>query len=228
MPRYAVNIIRFGDGSSSAAGNELFLPDAAQTDASAADEVIPEFGDLMTPEVMADDSLELEEVVLPSVAVNLAATPRNELTLQEVYSELDRLDAYEPVLWTGWTQDAIERDMSPEIPLRRIGNAPPGFDGSLQLYLNRFLHLVVDLTMTEAALPGQLPPDRATAGGLFADSRDQRSSLVRMRISEDRIMKNGDLRYFDHPKFGLLATVTRLEDPEEDDSAPGEAGVSLP
>jgi hypothetical protein len=27
-------------------------------------------------------------------------------------------------------------------------------------------------------------------------------------------MKNGELRYFDHPKFGLLARVSRVEEEE--------------
>ncbi len=50
---------------------------------------------------------------------------------------------------------------------------------------------------------------------------------VRYRIFEDRIMKNGDIRYFDHPKFGVVAKTTRYEEPEEefiddtDDLLPG-------
>ena len=40
------------------------------------------------------------------------------------------------------------------------------------------------------------------------------------RIEEDRIVKNGDVRYFDHPKFGVVVKVTRVEAiaaPETDD-----------
>ena len=36
-------------------------------------------------------------------------------------------------------------------------------------------------------------------------------------------MKNGDIRYFDHPKFGLLAKVTRYEAAEEDEEMEFEA-----
>ena len=32
------------------------------------------------------------------------------------------------------------------------------------------------------------------------------------RIQENRILKNGELRYYDHPKFGVLAKVTRVEE----------------
>jgi hypothetical protein len=38
---------------------------------------------------------------------------------------------------------------------------------------------------------------------------------VYYRIQENRILKNGELRYFDHPKFGVLAKVTRVEEEEE-------------
>ena len=39
---------------------------------------------------------------------------------------------------------------------------------------------------------------------------------MRYAIREDRIFKSGDLRYFDHPKFGVLAKITRVEEePEE-------------
>ena len=36
------------------------------------------------------------------------------------------------------------------------------------------------------------------------------------RIQENRIIKNGEIRYFDHPKFGVIAKVTRIEEPEDD------------
>ncbi len=40
---------------------------------------------------------------------------------------------------------------------------------------------------------------------------------IRYRIFEDRIVKNGDVRYFDHPKFGVIAKITRFEEPEEEE-----------
>ena len=33
-------------------------------------------------------------------------------------------------------------------------------------------------------------------------------------------MKNGELRYFDHPKFGVLAKITRVEEPEAGELEP--------
>ena len=40
---------------------------------------------------------------------------------------------------------------------------------------------------------------------------------VRYVINENRILKNGELRYYDHPKFGVLAKVTRIEEDEEEE-----------
>ncbi len=264
IPRYAVEIILFRYGENVADGNERFLPDpppepllapyaespfppgrppTAAGDA-AGDAAVPEFGDLppaadAAPDDLAVDAelLPLEEIVLPTTRVKLTITPREALTLGDVHDKLELLDAYEPVLWTGWTQDAIERELSPAIPLRRLGNAPPQFDGSLTLYLSRFLHLVVDLTLTSRQ-ESPYPPDGTRyadpAAGrpaeasvpAYGDGRNEfgvggaGSGLVRLRIEEDRIVRNGDLRYFDHPRFGLLAKVTRVED--SDAAAPDE------
>ena len=40
---------------------------------------------------------------------------------------------------------------------------------------------------------------------------------VYYRLEENRILKNGELRYYDHPKFGVLAKVTRVEVEDEDE-----------
>jgi hypothetical protein len=37
---------------------------------------------------------------------------------------------------------------------------------------------------------------------------------IRYSISEDRIFRNGELRYYDHPRFGVLARITRFEEEE--------------
>jgi hypothetical protein len=47
---------------------------------------------------------------------------------------------------------------------------------------------------------------------------------VRFRIFEDRIMKTGDIRYFDHPRFGVVARLTR---PDEEPAAAGGAAAPV-
>lgn len=257
--RYAIEIILFRYGAGVPAGNELFLPDpppepdpfatAGEAPFGADDDgtAVAEYGDLVEPagatpldESQADETVEdlakveLEEILLPANAVGLEVLPREALTLEETWKKLEALDAYEPVMWAGWTQAAIERERSPRIALRRLGRAPAEYDGTLQLYLSRFLHLVVDLTLT----PRESRP--ADSSRVYGDARRgenfaiypdavSRAGPVRLRIEEDRIVKSGDLRYFDHPRFGLLAKVTRLEEEVEDlDPAALPAGPSTP
>jgi hypothetical protein len=47
------------------------------------------------------------------------------------------------------------------------------------------------------------------------------AAAVSYRIQEDRIFRSGELRYFDHPKFGVLAKVSRVEE-DDDVAAPDE------
>ena len=46
----------------------------------------------------------------------------------------------------------------------------------------------------------------------YAYQRETRP--IRYSISEDRIFRNGELRYYDHPRFGVLARITRFEEEE--------------
>ncbi len=231
--RYTVEVILFRYSDSVATGDEVFPPDPPPElealgelgESDGLDAPIPEFGDLIpVPDDSGNsDDVDADDTMSPIDRVALTVLPKEQLQLQDLYEKLQRLDAYEPVMWAGWTQGVVERDLSPEIALRRIGNAPPQFDGTLQLYLSRFLHLVVNLSMT----PGQLnQPDPVPTFSDRFGSRDMgmQSGLVHLRIDEDRIMKNGDLRYFDHPRFGLLAKVTRIET----SAAPLEIDTTVP
>jgi hypothetical protein len=133
---------------------------------------------------------------------------RDNYTLRDVYRKLQELDAYRPIMHTAWTQTTIERDLTPPIRLRMLGDAPLHLDGNLTLYLSRYLHLVVDLAL-DADVQPVAPQAAANNIFVFSDKPELQPAPVRYRIFEDRIFKSGDLRYFDHPKFGVLAKVTR-------------------
>ena len=130
--------------------------------------------------------------------------------LNEIMGRMKRLDVYKPVMHFGWTQATWPEEQTEAIPLHRLARPPAGLDGDLTLYLSRYLHLVVDL---------QLDAPRVMVD--LADMPGAQDELpVRYRIQENRILKNGELRYYDHPKFGVLAKVTRVEEEEK------EAGVT--
>ena len=132
---------------------------------------------------------------------------RSDFTMDDIRSRLDRLDAYQPVMHFGWTQDTYPAELTRGIKLTSLTSQARGFNGTLKLYLSRFLHLVVDL---------QMETEAESLADTFAPA-----AAFSYRIQEDRIFRSGELRYFDHPKFGVLAKVSRVED-DDDAEAPDE------
>ena len=216
-------IPEFGDATAprGAAGE---LPEADEPPTEPVDEAVePED----SPEDLADDRDDGDDQ-----GPGYDVMPGSELTLGETLDRLERLDAYEPVLHFGWRQRLTAFAESEPIPLAELAAPAPGLDGSFELYLSRFLHLAVELE--QEAEPG--PPDarlgRPRSDPLF-DARSPAAFGVEppagpvtapsifYRISEDRIFKSGDLRYFDHPKFGVVVKIDRVErDPDEAELPP--------
>ena len=233
--RYTVELIVFTYGEGVSSGTEIWIPEEPITEPALESVYSDSFDEFDEP---------LTEIEVPAVGrrymdLELALLTEDDFTMNGIYDKLTELEAYEPILRTGWTQPTYERDLTASIPLRTLAESPPWLEGKLTLYLGRYLHLVVDLTM-DSDRSEHPAGDESAAGVLsFGDSRIQNEygaidaygnlivPSVRYRIFEDRIMKNGDIRYFDHPKFGVVAKTTRYEEPEEefiddtDDLLPG-------
>jgi hypothetical protein len=210
------------------------------------EEDIPVFGDDVMPEEEATEEEELPPtwVVVPSLGpvgsqaetpvaaadeqpnpFQLALLAEDEFTLTDAADRFELLDAYETLMHFGWTQPAFPEEETPAIELQLLGETPPGLNGTLTLYLSRYLHLVVDLALDA---PQEFNTEVVDDDAFFSfgdarpryDDDEPAVSVVRFRIQEDRILKNGELRYFDHPKFGVLAKVMRVEQPEEEQPEP--------
>ena len=222
--RYTVEVIVFRYAQEVSTGSEVFLPDEP---ASSPDELIDEaheFVQIVPPEITTDE----DPVLLPDIEFSLLA--EEDYQLGEIYSRMRRLDVYEPVMHFGWTQATWPEEQTEAIPLHRFARPPADLDGTLTLYLSRYLHLVVDLAWQAPSVASNglsetnRPPDRRSVGELLAyiDDDDRAPLPTYFRIREDRILRNGELRYYDHPKFGVLARVTRVEQLDEDQSDEGE------
>jgi hypothetical protein len=244
--RYSVELIVF-EYLDRAGDNELFLPDMpapgdgpeepyAAEPSGDADIQGPGYGDQLPaaadlPDAETGDAeardlyLEpLEEIPTLENAGFEILDPAD-YVLNDAYRRLERLDAYRPLMHGAWIQPALEHDESLPMQLRRIGDPPLRLNGTVTLYLSRFLHLVVDVALEEKS---PLRPDALDERiPYYGDNRGNRrfginpafvTPSVFYRIQDDRIMRSGDLRYFDHPKFGVLAKVMRIEEPESDDA----------
>lgn len=213
--RYTVEIIIFKYAQEVATGSEIFP----------ADEPVPE--------ILPLDDLPLEEEIPPIVDMPEAELPllrdiafvlleEENYTLDETMGRLERLEVYEPLMHFGWTQATWPEEETQPIELASLATPPAGLDGSLTLYLGRYLHLVVDLELDAEDTDGRNPALDDTASN-YGDYRaiDEFGDVVtpgpvRYRIEENRILRSGELRYFDHPKFGVLAKAMRVEEETED------------
>lgn len=229
--RYSVEIIVFTYADSVSSGNEIFTPDLPATDAAAPldesnrdAEGVVEFGDFIERNSGAgiDAALEAELVELPSLAsINFRRLQPEEMTMGSIYEKLNKLDAYKPVLWGGWSQTALDRSQTRSIRLRILGAPPLSIDGELTLYLQNFLHLVVDVTLQETAPVDELAgrdrnPLRNSGDWGQSGMSQYAAPSISFHILEDRIFRSGELRYFDHPKFGVIARIHRVDGTIED------------
>ena len=233
--RYTVELIVFAYLSRDASGNELFAPEPALINDDP-DNSLPAgaegdariFDDRSWPagagQSVDDDAESPATDELPTrAAIELRLLESDQFAMQDIYRKLASLDAYRPIMHTAWQQTTHDKARSPALQLRALGNPPSGLDGTVTLYQGRFVHLHVDLALDAAGDDAALSSDVASQDdegmGLFRPP-------VRYQITEDRIMRQGEIRYFDHPRFGLIAKVTRAEtgEPSRDSSQDAAGG----
>jgi len=219
--RYMVELIIFSYAQDVSVGTEIFAPDEPVVDDLLSTELEgPVESDLISEEPAIPEETVAEEDDPDEQDRRPVFLTEEEFTLNDIVERFERLDVYETLMHVGWIQPTYLEEETPAIELWEFGEVPEGLDGSFTLYLNRYLHLVVDLTLDA---PGQFDEsvNFEESESVFGDSRRQFEAdieetilPVRYRIQDDRIFKNGEVRYFDHPKFGIVAKVTRVEEEE--------------
>lgn len=207
--RYTVEIVIFAYVEDVATGTEVFPADEPAVDEQSLIEA---------EQSPIDDELEIADVEQRDL--DIVMLTEDEYTMSDVLRQFELLDVYETIMHFGWTQSTFPKDETQPIELRMFGEPPAGLDGSLTLYLSRYLHLVVDLAL-DAPEDFSISVAADEPRLAFGDSRirydlgfGQLAMPVRYRIQENRIIKNGDVRYFDHPKFGVVAKINRVEEEE--------------
>ena len=219
--RYTVEIIVFRYAQDVMTGSELFPRDEPEPEVLPLDEEVVLVDEL--PEAIVAQAAAIEEEPEPYPDAELVMLDEADFQLVDIMDRMEQLDVYEPVMHFGWTQATWPEEQTDAIPLHRLVEVPEGFDGELTLYLSRYLHLVVDLQMEapEVMIADQDDVERLgdvfTVGEMLGRMDEPVEQLpVYYRLEENRILKNGELRYYDHPKFGVLAKVTRVEEEDEE------------
>ena len=237
--RYTVELIVFAYAENISVGTEMFLPEVIEiieVDPLTVDETgeepddsVPSFTDTTVAEELVEEEDEVEETLF-----EMALLAEDELTMIDTLEHLDRLDAYEPLMHVGWTQTALTEEETPALDLREFGEPPEGLAGTLTLYLSRYLHLVVDLEMDAPESEQEMFDTAQNFEEPVAQYNDRYNyelqdkfgaplfaaepvyEPLRFQINENRLFKNGEIRYYDHPKFGVIAKILRYEVPEEE------------
>lgn len=237
--RYSVELVVFVYTEDVSTGTELFIADEAvvlEHELLGIDGETPLTDDAVinAEGPLADDSVTDEHPVDPQDGEDLEQEPpfillpEEEYVLVDVIRQFELLDAYETLLHVAWTQPTYPAEDTLPIELHAFGAVPDGLNGNVTLYLSRYLHLVVDLSL-DATEEDVVIFENVDEPGLgFGDPRHQDDpygfdiigdgidGIVRYRLQENRIVKNGEMRYFDHPKFGVVAKVTRVEEEDPD------------
>ena len=198
IKRYTVELVVFSYQENVAVGSELFPADQIAEPSDEIEEIVIEDRVRRHPDAVGLTSVFLSE---------------EEFTMHDVVEQLELLDAYEPMMHVGWTQTGFPLQDTDALDLRVFGEPPVGLDGTFTLYLARYLHLVVDLSMDAPVEVIEIEFDDDSSYQL--EDLAPLNGPVYYRIQEDRIVKNGEIRYFDHPKFGVVAKVNRVEEIEE-------------
>ena len=187
--------------------------------------LIDEFGNPILA-VVAEEPLPAEDVEavadgeeLEDPEPGLVMFAEGDYSLTNIVDEFDRLDVYTTLLHAGWTQPTFPQEETLALELIEFSDVPEGLEGSFTLYLSRYLHLVIDLALDEPEEAVEIIESEEpffSFGGTRRQFDDEpiEPQRIRYRIQENRIVRNGDLRYFDHPKFGVLAKITRVEKEE--------------
>lgn len=139
----------------------------------------------------------------------------NELELTKESKRLRNSRNYELLAHMAWIQPGYARDDAIAFPLAELAGPASGLHGDLTLHLSRYLHMQFDLAIADApTTPGEknTAPLEALVGfpGSWGNS-DTGELAPEYRITEKRRMRSGELHYIDHPRFGVLARISKVK-----------------
>lgn len=177
-------------------------------------------------------------------ALRFLPAPDGTLTLDEAYARLERSPRYRPILRMAWRQrvgglrnpvpvrvqggeelgrlgsDEIETALPASSIRRGVSNTPDSraireVDGTVALVRGRFLHLQLDLVFRE---PGSSLVTRGVAPAY--GNAGPYARFPTWHIAERREIRPGELQYFDHRRFGVIAVATPWLVPEKEPAQP--------
>jgi len=142
-----------------------------------------------------------------------AIISQDNLELKKEFEYLYNSNLYDPLLHFSWNESIYSNEEKNVRPLCSFIALPTNVKGNLTLYLSRYLHLDINIQINE-------PSERISIKDLSDNLQELKpiTHFNKYQINEDRILRNEELHYFDHPKIGVLAKVSRIENEALEDS----------
>jgi len=170
--------------------------------------------------ISVEDYFELIDPLPPETATEKPEEDRfqlrflrgEELELTAESTRLDNLGAYTVLAHGGWIQEGLPEELAQPFNIGLLGTLNPL--GTVQLHLNRFLHVTVELEY-HARSTTPVPQQNVT----YSDVLEEFSLPPIYELRTTRRTRSGELHYFDHPAFGLLVMVRPA--PEEAEATDG-------
>lgn len=138
----------------------------------------------VNPDMTEQPAVAMEEPVATEVRRRRYPTlPADQLQLGGASRRLLSSAEFSPILHAGWRQPTEPNEVAAAMPVagNRLGAT---VNGTVRVSLDRFLRIEVDLAMDDGS--GQ-----------------------RFHLDQARRVRSGEVHYFDHPHFGVLAVVNR-------------------
>ncbi|MGE4070831.1 MAG: CsiV family protein [Lysobacterales bacterium] len=162
----------------------------------------PDSGSALSP---ADADPDYSGMLLGEGGAVYSVLPREALKLGGAYDALARNARTRALLHVGWQQDAGSTrpvrlrgraEVSSSDPERgALATTNPELDGDLRLRFGRGVEVHVDaLLRVESRKAGRANGEQ------------------RFRLNSKRIVNYGELHYIDHPAFGIIVRVDRVDD----------------
>ncbi len=188
------------------------------------------------------DQEEITDEALKPDLVPYLALPEDKFRLKNDYRILKLSSGYRPLLHVAWQQPGLQTeevrfvhlegiveekpsqqpliqepgniiDVGSQVLIEQIYKPPEMiFAGNIRLRSTKFLHIDVDIAYFPKDFTGIL--NRQVQKDTRKDSSLANYEADYVRLTESRRIRLNELHYFDHPLFGVILQVSRIETEE--------------
>ena len=115
-------------------------------------------------------------------------------SLNGIADRLNTLDVYTLVSHGAWIQESYSENEPYQFKLHHLGSMNPL--GTIHFYESRFLHVRIDAQYSSKYLDAS-----------YSDVINKIKMPYKYNIDKERIIRVGEINYFDHPAFGMIILV---------------------